>query len=107
MGFDCSSLVRCAFHRGTQRAITLPRTGGEQYRATRAQSVEVDDLQPGDLLFWGKVRIHHVTLYIGGGRMIAAPNPGAASPEPRFASTTTSLERPASSAAPSNVDSHF
>ncbi|GAA4009756.1 transglycosylase TgdA [Allokutzneria multivorans] len=76
VGFDCSSLVRFAFHQGTQRAITLPRTSGEQWRATRGQAVAVEDLQPGDLLFWGRSRIHHVALYVGNGRMIEAPQSG-------------------------------
>ncbi|HDZ59725.1 MAG TPA: hypothetical protein ENH44_02935, partial [Actinobacteria bacterium] len=32
-----------------------------------------DQLQPGDLLFWGPVNPHHVAMYIGGGMYIEAP----------------------------------
>ncbi len=76
VGFDCSSLVRYAYYQGSGHRITLPRTAHEQYQATRGQSVPVDQLQPGDLLFWGHGRIHHVALYIGDGRMIEAPQSG-------------------------------
>lgn len=75
-GFDCSSLVRYAYYQGTNHRITLPRTSQEQYNATKTHPVAVPDLQPGDLLFWGKARIHHVALYIGNGRMIEAPQSG-------------------------------
>lgn len=76
IGFDCSSLVRYAYYQGTGQAITLPRTSREQFAATRSQPVPVEQLQPGDLLFWGIGKIHHVALYIGDGRMIEAPESG-------------------------------
>jgi cell wall-associated NlpC family hydrolase len=74
--FDCSGLVQWSYaHAG----ITLPRVAADQYFAgphpTWAQ------LEPGDLLFWAydmnnPASIHHVTIYIGGGLMIAAPHTG-------------------------------
>lgn len=76
IGFDCSSLVRYAYYQGTGQAITLPRTADAQYNATKSQSIAVGDLQPGDLLFWGRGTMHHVALYIGNGRMIEAPESG-------------------------------
>jgi cell wall-associated NlpC family hydrolase len=76
IGFDCSSLVRYAYYQGTNGRITLPRTSQEQYNATKSHPVPIPDLQPGDLLFFGKARIHHVALYIGNGRMIEAPQSG-------------------------------
>jgi len=77
VGFDCSSLIRYAYHQGTQQTITLPRTSQEQYNATRRHPVAIADLQPGDLLFWGTpTTIHHVALYIGNGHMIEAPQSG-------------------------------
>ncbi len=76
VGFDCSSLVRWAYYQGSKLQITLPRTSREQFTATRGQAVAVGDLQPGDLMFWGLGRIHHVALYIGNGRMIEAPESG-------------------------------
>ena len=38
--------------------------------------VSSSDLQPGDLLFFGSP-IHHVAMYVGGGRMVEAPYRGA------------------------------
>jgi peptidoglycan DL-endopeptidase CwlO len=41
------------------------------------QQVSLSALQPGDLLFWGgHGSSYHVALYIGGGTMIQAPQPG-------------------------------
>ena len=77
VGFDCSSLVRYAYHQGTGQSITLPRVTDDQYAATKSQPVAVNELQPGDLMFWGVVgNIHHVALYIGDGKMIEAPQSG-------------------------------
>lgn len=74
--FDCSGLVQWSYaHAG----VILPRVAADQYNAgphpTWAQ------LEPGDLLFWAydmsnPASIHHVTIYIGGGLMIAAPHTG-------------------------------
>jgi cell wall-associated NlpC family hydrolase len=54
--------------------IHLSHSSGEQinegYRVSRK------DLQPGDLVFFGSP-IHHVGMYIGGGKMIEAPYTGA------------------------------
>jgi cell wall-associated NlpC family hydrolase len=77
-GFDCSSLVRYAIHHGSGGTITLPRTSREQYQATKHNPVSTDQLQPGDLLFWGNSpgTIHHVALYAGNGMMIEAPETG-------------------------------
>lgn len=38
--------------------------------------VSRDDLQPGDLVFFGSP-IHHVGIYVGDGMMIDAPHTGA------------------------------
>ena len=81
IGFDCSSFTRYAFYHGA--GITLPRVSGQQYAATAGRTVVTGDpdlarLQPGDLLFWGgsASSIHHVALYVGGGKMIHAPRTG-------------------------------
>ena len=76
VGFDCSSLVRFAYYQGTGHAITLPRVAQDQFNATKSKPVSVADLQPGDLLFWGRGEMHHVALYVGNGRMIEAPQSG-------------------------------
>ena len=82
VGFDCSSLVRFAFHHGA--GINLPRVSSQQYAATAGRTVVRGDpdpavLQPGDLLFWGRSAgsIHHVAVYVGGGKMIHAPRSGS------------------------------
>lgn len=74
--FDCSGLTQWSYaHAGLQ----LPRVAADQYNV--GQHVSLDQLQPGDLLFWATdisdpATIHHVAMYIGGGMMIAAPHTG-------------------------------
>ncbi|HVW80051.1 MAG TPA: C40 family peptidase [Mycobacteriales bacterium] len=74
--FDCSGLVQWAYaHAG----VTLPRVAADQYYAGPHPTWA--ELEPGDLLFWAydmnnPASIHHVTIYIGGGLMIAAPHTG-------------------------------
>lgn len=53
--------------------VSLPHNSGMQYSATRR--VSRDQLQPGDLLFFGSP-IHHVGMYIGNGQMVDAPRTG-------------------------------
>jgi cell wall-associated NlpC family hydrolase len=68
--FDCSGLVMWAYR---QVGISLPHYTGAQWnagaRVSRAQ------LQPGDLVFFYS-DLHHVGLYIGGGKMLHAPQTG-------------------------------
>ena len=73
VGFDCSGLVQWSF---AQAGISLPRTSGAQYAATT--HIDLADIEPGDLLFYGPGGSEHVALYIGGGSMIEAPYTGAA-----------------------------
>jgi cell wall-associated NlpC family hydrolase len=58
-----------------QAGVTLSHYTGAQYQETRR--VPISQLQPGDLVFYGVSgpTSHHVGLYIGGGKMIHAPNP--------------------------------
>lgn len=74
-GFDCSGLVQFVYE---EIGIDVPRTAAEQFRA--ASPVKLDDLEPGDLLFFkirGK-RVSHVAIYTGSGRFIHAPQTGRA-----------------------------
>ncbi len=77
-GFDCSGLTQWAF---AAAGYQLPRTAQQQFYAT--QRVSRADLQPGDLVFFAgdpsqpDQWITHVGVYVGGGRMIDAPAPGA------------------------------
>jgi cell wall-associated NlpC family hydrolase len=71
--FDCSGLVQYVHN---ELGIEVPRTAEEQYRA--ATHVDVDDLEPGDLLFF-KIRgrkVSHVAIYAGSGRFVHAPQTG-------------------------------
>lgn len=75
--WDCSGLTQWAYR---QSGIDLPRTAAQQYAAV-ATKISLDQLQPGDLLFWATdlsdpASIHHVAIYLGGGLMLAAPHTG-------------------------------
>ncbi len=69
--FDCSGLVTYAFR---SAGIThLPRSSSAQAAATTR--ISRADLRPGDLVFYHSP-ISHVAIYIGGGRVVEAPNSG-------------------------------
>ncbi|WP_262699130.1 MULTISPECIES: C40 family peptidase [Streptomyces] len=70
-GYDCSGLTQAAWRAA---GVALPRTTYTQINA--GQRISRDQLAPGDLVFFYS-GISHVGLYIGGGRMIHAPHPGA------------------------------
>ncbi len=69
--FDCSGLVQFVWRAA---GVQIPRVAADQY--TWAVPVPLDDLVPGDLVFFGTTDIHHVGIYIGGGLMINAPHAG-------------------------------
>ncbi|MFJ2739101.1 NlpC/P60 family protein [Streptomyces sp. NPDC087440] len=69
--FDCSGLTQAAWR---SAGVSLPRTTYTQINA--GQRVSRSQLAPGDLLFFYS-GISHVGLYIGDGKMIHAPRPGA------------------------------
>jgi cell wall-associated NlpC family hydrolase len=76
IGFDCSGLALWAW---AQVGIYLPHYSGYQY--TSGRHVPVGRLLPGDLVFWAydtgdPATIHHVAIYLGGGRVIQAPQSG-------------------------------
>lgn len=66
--FDCSGLI---YWVAKQMGKSIPRTSSEQSRY--GQSVNKNALQPGDLVFFGKSKVHHVGMYVGGGQYIHAP----------------------------------
>ncbi|HWU11203.1 MAG TPA: NlpC/P60 family protein [Streptomyces sp.] len=69
--FDCSGLTQAAWRAA---GVSLPRTTYTQINAGRR--VSRSELAPGDLVFFYP-GVTHVGLYIGDGRMIHAPRPGA------------------------------
>lgn len=66
-GFDCSGYVQTLY---LYLGIQLPRDSGPQSRDKRF--VDVENLEIGDLIFWGESRekIKHVGLYIGNNQFI-------------------------------------
>ena len=55
--------------------VSIPRTSEEQFRA--GTPVAANALQPGDLVFFQKNGdVHHVGIYVGGGRFLQAPHTG-------------------------------
>ncbi|WP_329106403.1 C40 family peptidase [Micromonospora sp. NBC_01699] len=75
--FDCSGLMYAAYR---SVGTTLARVAKDQYYTTRSQSVDRYSLLPGDMIFFASgsswTTVHHVAMYIGGGKMVHAPNSG-------------------------------
>ena len=69
-GFDCSGFTSYVFK---LHGVSLSRTAAGQY--SNGTGVEKANLQPGDLVMFGKSGINHVGIYLGGGMMIHAANP--------------------------------
>jgi cell wall-associated NlpC family hydrolase len=74
-GFDCSGFVKAVYEQTV--GLILPRKAEQQAAAT--QHVDQADLQPGDLVFFNTMRraFSHVGIYIGEGKFIHSPKPGA------------------------------
>ena len=67
-GYDCSGLTMSAW---ASAGVSIPRTS---YGQATLPAVSTSSLQPGDILeFAGD---SHVGLYVGGGMLIDAPQPG-------------------------------
>ncbi len=72
-GFDCSGFTQYCFRNAL--GIEIPRTAAAQ--ASLGESVSMDELQPGDLLFWGSGSgIYHVGIYVEDGTYIHAAGSG-------------------------------
>jgi peptidoglycan DL-endopeptidase CwlO len=69
--WDCSGLTMRAFE---QAGVRLPHSSRAQFNYGR--SIARNNLLPGDLVFFG-TPISHVGIYIGKGKMVHAPRPGA------------------------------
>jgi peptidoglycan DL-endopeptidase CwlO len=68
--WDCSGLTMRAFQKA---GVSLPHHSGSQFKY--GKQVAYSNVKPGDLLFFGKP-ISHVSIYMGGGKMVQAPRAG-------------------------------
>ncbi|GAA2940127.1 MULTISPECIES: C40 family peptidase [Streptomycetaceae] len=70
--WDCSGLVQAAFR---TVGVDLPRVS--QSQSTAGTQVSLNNLQPGDILYWGGAgSAYHVGIYVGGGQFVGAQNSG-------------------------------
>ncbi len=68
-GVDCSGFIRYVMEHAV--GISLPRSSASQ--AGQGITVSADQIQPGDLIFYGKGgRVNHVAMYIGDGQVVHA-----------------------------------
>lgn len=75
-GIDCSGLVTQVFHRV---GVALPRTAQTQFDSRLGVYVGLNDLRPGDLVFFHtrtKPYVSHVGIYIGNNEFVHAPRSG-------------------------------
>jgi cell wall-associated NlpC family hydrolase len=84
--WDCSSLMQAAFK---SAGVNLPRTTYDQIN--KGKEVPIDEVQPGDLVFYKDVS--HVGLYTGGGNVLEAANPGKGVVEGKMYSKFTRARR--------------
>ncbi len=75
-GWDCSGLTQAALRAA---GVSIPRVAADQ--AAASTHVSLDNLQPGDLLFWSNngsdSGVYHVAIYTGNGSYVEAANPAA------------------------------
>ena len=69
--WDCSGLTMRALQ---QAGISLPHSAAAQ--TGYGKSIPLNQIRPGDLVFFGQP-IAHVGIYFGGGKMVDAPHSGA------------------------------
>jgi len=74
-GFDCSGFVRAMYNETVGHM--LPRRAEEQAAAT--EKIDRSQLKPGDLVFFNTMKraFSHVGIYVGEGKFIHSPKPGA------------------------------
>jgi len=84
-GYDCSGLVQAAW---AYAGVSIPRDTYEQWAAL--PHIPLSQLQPGDLIYFNGES--HVGMYVGGGYMIDAPQPGETVEKVQLAGWYTSTE---------------
>jgi len=66
-GADCSGFTLSVF---ANYGVSLPHSSRAQ--ANCGTRVDLSEVQPGDLIFYGGKNIHHVAMYIGNGQIVHA-----------------------------------
>ncbi|GAA3871608.1 hypothetical protein GCM10022243_41090 [Saccharothrix violaceirubra] len=72
VGLDCSGLVQKVYG---DLGVSLPRVSQDQAKVG-TEVPSLDQAKPGDLIAFGDPA-HHIGIYVGDGKMIHAPEPGA------------------------------
>ncbi|MEO8529038.1 MAG: C40 family peptidase [Pseudolysinimonas sp.] len=79
--WDCSGLTKASYAAAGVYIGTHSSTDQYNYMAAQGLLVPISQMQRGDLLYYSDggsasvARKYHVTIYLGGGKMIEAPNP--------------------------------
>ena len=68
-GADCSGFTLAVY---SKYGVFLPHSSKAQ--ANCGTRVDISEIQPGDLVFYGGKSIHHVAMYIGNGQVVHAWN---------------------------------
>lgn len=66
-GADCSGFTLSVY---AKYGVSLPHSSKAQ--ANCGTKIDLSEVQPGDLIFYGGKNIHHVALYIGNGQIVHA-----------------------------------
>ena len=66
-GADCSGFTMSVYK---NYGVSLPHSSKAQSKC--GTKVDLSEVQPGDLIFYGGNNIHHVAMYIGGGQVVHA-----------------------------------
>lgn len=66
-GADCSGFTLSVY---AKYGVSLPHSSKAQ--ANCGERIDISEVQPGDLVFYGGKNIHHVAMYIGNGQIVHA-----------------------------------
>ena len=66
-GADCSGFTMSVYK---NYGVSLPHSSKAQAKC--GTKIDLSEVQPGDLIFYGGNNIHHVAMYIGGGQIVHA-----------------------------------
>jgi len=73
VGYDCSGLALASWE---SVGVSFARVADDQYHTAGTQ-ITFDQLEAGDLVFWGTnpddwTTVYHTAIYVGGGRIVEA-----------------------------------